>query len=71
MKTFTIKAVSIKDFCEHLGINYDDAIEAVSNSDVSYGTNDDTLVTVTNLCNILEMEVPAGIDPKLFISLGC
>jgi hypothetical protein len=29
------------------------------------------LVTVSNLCNILEMHVPAGIDPKLFVSLGC
>jgi hypothetical protein len=71
MKTFTIKCVSMKDFCESVGINYDDAIDAVSNSDVSFGTNDDTLVTVSNLCNILEMHVPAGIDPKLFVSLGC
>lgn len=70
MKTFTVTCVSFYDFCNEYNISYELASDIVSNSDYSYGTNDDTLVKLSNLCSLLEIEVKKNHDPNLMVSLG-
>jgi hypothetical protein len=69
MNTFTITCVCFDDLCGHLGIDSGDARLTISNSDISFGTNDDTLVSLPRVCRILEIEVPAVLDPQLMVCL--
>jgi hypothetical protein len=70
MNIQTMKYVELADYCEATGKNYVDVMEAVSNSDISFGTNADTFLTAGMLANILEEDVPAGVESDLMISLG-
>jgi hypothetical protein len=54
MKTFTHECVRLKDYCDHNGLEYVNVMEMVSNSDVSFGTNYDTLITLPTLWDILD-----------------
>ena len=79
MDTFNYKCVLLKDFCEAVGWNHVETVDHLMNSDISFGNNDDTLVTPHNLADICEKELPenfeemAGLNPDddLMISLGC
>lgn len=71
MKTYKVTCVSLFDFCKEYNISYDLTSNIVSDSDYSFGTNDDTLVKLGNLCRLLEIEVKKNHDPDLFVSLGC
>ena len=70
MNTFTITCVRFDDLCGHLGMNADEARETISNSDISFGTNDDTLVSLARVCRILGVEIPTVLDPTVMVSLG-
>jgi len=70
MNTFTITCVCLDDLCSHLGIDSGEARDTISNSDVSFGTNDDTLVSLARVCRILGVEIPAVLDPSVMVSLG-
>ncbi len=70
MNTFTITCVRFVDFCGHLGVDADEARETISNSDISFGTNDDTLVSLARICRILGVEIPTVLDPAVMVSLG-
>ncbi len=54
METFTHTCVALKDYCDHNSLNYDDVMQMVCDSDVSFGNNYDTLVALPDLWMILE-----------------
>ena len=54
MKTFTHECVSLKDYCDHNRLDYNDILDMVSYSDVSFGNNYDTLIALPDLWMILE-----------------
>jgi hypothetical protein len=54
MKTFTHECISLKDYCDHNHLDYNDVLDMVSASDVSFGNNYDTLVALPDLWMILE-----------------
>lgn len=70
MNTFTITCVSFDDLCSYLGIDSGDARHTISNSDISFGTNDDTLVSLPRACQILGVEIPIVLAPSVMVSLG-
>ena len=49
MHTFTYRYLRLKDVCDFNKLDYTDVIDAVSMSDISFGTNYDTLITTTEL----------------------
>lgn len=54
MKTFTHDCIRLKDYCDHNNLNYTDVMDMVSNSDISFGTNYDTLISMPDLWDILD-----------------
>lgn len=69
--------VCIADVCKHNNLDYSDVMDAISNSDVSFGTNEDTLITQNNLQDILDNYLEynvtldwARLDKTVLISLG-
>jgi hypothetical protein len=70
MDIFTYKCVTLEDFCDNVGWDYMYTIDCLLDSDISYGTNDDTLVTPSTLANICEMDLPEAFDFDIMISLG-
>jgi hypothetical protein len=54
MQTFTHTCITLKDYCDHNSLNYDDVMQMVCDSDVSFGNNYDTLVALPDLWMILE-----------------
>jgi hypothetical protein len=71
MNTREIKVVDLVEFCTVFGWDYESTQDNLRESDVSYGTNCDTLVRVDRLCTICEKPVPVGVDADLMVSLGC
>ena len=53
MHTFTYRYLLIEDVCEHNKLDYDTVMIAISQSDISFGTNADTLMTTSQLETIL------------------
>ena len=70
MDIFSYRCVSLKDFCDNVGWNYTHTINCLVDSDLSYGTNDDTLVRPDTLAKICETDLPEVFDFDLMISLG-
>lgn len=71
MKSFTHECLAIADVCEHNKLDYDATMEAISNSDVSFGTNADTLIHGYWLNALLHMDLDFGdFDNDILISLG-
>jgi hypothetical protein len=54
MKSFTYKCVSIQDVCKHNCLDLGSVMDAISNSDISFGSNYDTLISTGQLENILD-----------------
>ena len=70
MKTFTIKCVTLETVCEFNKLDIEAVFERVSNSEISFGNNGDTLLTRTQLECILECKLDWDLQ-DIFISLGC
>ena len=76
MKVFTYDCVTLGDVCEHNKLDYGDIMEAICNSDVSFGTNEDTLISQATLESILDdndfiVDLDfGGLDDSVLISLG-
>lgn len=70
MDIFTYKCVYLQDFCNHVGWDFIQTLDCLLNSDISYGTNDDTLVCPDTLAHICEMDLPEDFDFDIMISLG-
>lgn len=54
MESFTYKCVTLKTVCEFCELDYAEVIDAISNSDISFGTNYDTIISGDQLEDILE-----------------
>ena len=71
MDTFVYRCINLRDFCDEVDWDYFDTVDTLLDSDISYGTNDDTLVRPDTLANICDKELPENFDFDLMISLGC
>ena len=71
MEVLSYKYVKLNDFCRHVGWDYQQTLDMLMDSDVSFGNNDDTLVMPATLAGICERELPENFDHDLMISLGC
>jgi hypothetical protein len=78
MKSFTYECVTLEDVCKHNKLDYAEIIQAVCDSDVSFGNNADTLMTRSMVQDIVDdcyedISVQldwAGFDDRILISLG-
>ena len=70
MDTFVYRCVNLQDFCDEVDWDYFDTVDTLLDSDISYGTNDDTLVRPDTLAKICDQELPENFDFDLMISLG-
>jgi hypothetical protein len=71
MKTFTIECVTLEAFCEFNKLDIEPVFEKVRNSDISFGTNDDTLIsyyTVCKMCGVIPLR--DMMENDLMVSLG-
>lgn len=78
LSTFTYKCVDLQVFCDYFILDYNSVVEKLNNSIVSWGTNDDTLVSVDRMFFILGYSAAqrnnviasvAGLD-GLYVALG-
>lgn len=76
MKSYTWEYLDLREVCDYNQLNYGDVMDAISNSDVSFGTNTDTLISQETLQSILDdndfgVELDFGRhDNTVVISLG-
>lgn len=77
MITYSHQYLDIRAVCEHNSLDVGEVMEAVSESDISFGTNYDTLISQYHLKDILEnyfdreIELDfGGYDESVVISLG-
>lgn len=71
MESFNHECLALADVCEHNKLDYQYVMDALNNSDVSFGTNADTLITGEMLDAILEKGLNYGqFDHNILISLG-
>lgn len=71
MKVFTYDCITLADVCEQNTLDYGHVIEEVCHSDVSFGTNADTLISQSMLEDILELRLDfGGLDDTVLISIG-
>lgn len=53
MRSYSYTYLTLKDVCKHNELDYSIVMDAICNSDISFGTNFDTLITSEDLDNIL------------------
>jgi hypothetical protein len=79
MIVYSHNYVTLADVCRHNGLDYIEVLDAVSNSDISFGTNEDTLMSRSQLEDIIDnyidieqhKELDWGkLDDSVLISLG-
>lgn len=71
MKSFTYECLTLFDVCEHNSLDYDSVLSIISDSDVSFGTNADTLIHGYWLNALLNKDLDFGdFDDDIIISLG-
>ncbi len=71
MKVFTYDCVTLADVCEQNTLDYGHVIEEISNSDISFGTNEDTLISKSMLEQVLDITIDfGGLDDSVLISLA-
>jgi len=54
MQTFEYKCVTIAEVCDYNDLDLGVVMDAICSSDISFGTNYDTIITHTQLEDILE-----------------
>ena len=71
MTPFTYTCVTLDDVCSINNLDYETVMDRLNASDVSFGTNDDTLITRKTLESILDSHVDfGGLSDDVMISLG-
>ena len=77
LNTFTYKCVELRYFCSYLDIDLDGALEDINDSEVTWGTNDDTLISADRLLFILGYNSPEVVRivqtdemKDLYVTLG-
>ena len=62
MTVYSHNYVTIADVCGHNDLDYNEVMDAICNSDISFGTNWDTLISQAHLQSILD-------DHDFFVTL--
>ncbi len=80
MKSYTWEYLDLREVCEHNKLDYGDVMEAICNSDISFGTNTDTLISQSQLESVINDSLKfdmdtihldfGGYDDTVVISLG-
>lgn len=71
MKVFTYNCVTLADVCEQNTLDYGNVMEYICHSDISFGTNEDTLISKIMLEEVLDINLDfGGLDNSVLISLG-
>ena len=72
MKSFTYTCLSIADVCKHNSLDIGETMDEICASDISFGTNADTLITVNQLEDIiaLKLDWDNHDEDTILISLG-
>ena len=68
-KWYLQPCIRLADYCTEQGIALDQAWAAINDSEITFGGNDDTLITEQRLCRLLGLEPPDR--GRFLISLGC
>ena len=71
MKTFTIECVSLEALCEFNRLDIETVWTELELSNISFGTNADTLLTKIQLERILQRRLRWEGSEDIRISLGC
>jgi len=72
MESFTYHVVTLANVCEQNTLDYNYVIEEICHSDISFGTNKDTLISKRLLEDVLDIDIDfCGLDDTVLISLGC
>jgi len=76
MKSYTWEYLDLREVCDYNQLDYSNVMDAICNSDVSFGTNTDTLISQETLQSILDdndfaVDLDFGkYDNTVVISLG-
>jgi hypothetical protein len=71
MKSFNYECLTISEVCNHNGLDYQDVMDELANSEISFGTNGDTLVQGSDLEDILGKQLNWGdYSKEIMVSLG-
>jgi len=72
MKSFTYTCLDIGEVCKHNNLDIGEIMGEISASDVSFGTNYDTLLSVSMLENILSLKLDWDNhdEDNIYIALG-
>lgn len=72
MKSFTYTCLDISEVCKHNQLDLGNVMDTISSSDVSFGTNYDTLLSVNMLESILEtrLDWDNHDEDNIYITLG-
>jgi len=77
MIVYSHNYVTLADVCKHNSLDYVEVLDAVSNSDISFGTNEDTLMSRRQLQDIIDSYLEETVDldwgkldDSVLISLG-
>jgi hypothetical protein len=76
MKSYTQEYLDLREVCEHNKLDYQTVMDAVCNSDISFGTNYDTLISQEQLQSAIDdyvdnIQLDFGkYDNTVVISLG-
>jgi hypothetical protein len=54
MKSYAWTYLDLREVCDYNQLDYGNVMDAISNSDVSFGTNTDTLISQETLQSILD-----------------
>ena len=73
--THIYNVVSVHQFLEYLSGGNDasasDLMDKITSSNkVSFGDAVDTILTAQDVCDIVEVNLPVGLDPTMLIGLG-
>ncbi len=62
MKSYAWTYLDLREVCEHNKLNYSDVMDAICNSDVSFGTNTDTFISQSQLESVINDNLEFGMD---------
>ena len=65
----SVPTVSTRDMSFILGVSENDISEKLSDSDICFGTNDMTLVSLNRFCEILGVSVPTDVPSGVMVNV--
>jgi len=62
MKSYTWTYLDLREVCEHNKLDYGSVMDAICSSDISFGTNADTLISQSQLESVINDNLKFGMD---------